>query len=116
MRQEDFQASKSSQLACGERLETSNKASACELDCISWEEDALACYFVYFVSGSLAMSLFLIKENTMAPGEQTVSNGIGGQCSESCWGFPPGPREQARIRGEMLFGSPITSSCSGDKL
>lgn len=34
MRREDFQASKSLQLACGERLEASNKTSACELDCV----------------------------------------------------------------------------------
>lgn len=45
IRREDFQAPKSSQLACGERLEASNKASV-EFDCVSWEGDALSAHSV----------------------------------------------------------------------
>lgn len=105
IRREDFQAPKSSQLACGERLEASNKASV-EFDCVSWEGDALVCSLCYFVSASLAVSLSLVRENTVGSVEQPDCNGMGGRCSESCWGFPPGPREQARTGGEMPLGSP----------
>lgn len=83
IRREDFQAPKSSQLACGERLEASNKASV-EFHRVSWEGDALVRSLCYFVSASLAVSLSLVRENRVGSVEQPACICMGGRCSESC--------------------------------
>lgn len=78
MRREDFQASKSLQLACGERLEASNKASACELDCVCWAGDTQACSLCYFVSASLVASLSLVRESRQQAVELEGSVSLAG--------------------------------------
>lgn len=95
IRQENFQASK----CLGFLTAGLWREVGVELDCVSWDGDAPACSLCYFVFATLAMFLSLVRENRVGSVEQPVRNGIGGRCSESCWGFPPGLRGQARIGG-----------------
>lgn len=84
MRREDFQASKSLQLACGERLEASNKASAFELDCMCLLGGRYTCLLTLLLYFSELGCVPLHGQSRVGSVEQTVSNGIGGQCCESC--------------------------------
>lgn len=107
-----FQASKSLQLACGERtLEASNKAHRCV--CVGGGGVRLCLlggrcsYFpvqCYFVSLRLTMPLYLVRENRVGSEEQTISNGIGGLSSESLLRFPSWPQETGKSGDEVLWG------------